>query len=391
MQVALLASRSFGCEITGLHLPSALADGELSEPLLRAFLEAFNRHGLVVLRGQQGLRPEHEAAIYRQLGRYWTNRADINAEPNEAGPGGFSEIGVIGQEEFDAQMKMGSKSHEYDNMEWHTDGPTAVGRIAVCQYLACYSSPSECPSGELRWPAQDGEDEREHVLRFPAGSTLFASGYDAYERSTEAEQQKMLALQARYSRGWGSLANSGGGSDSDEAEDDIVVERDSDDGFSSTAPVMDGSGTRRMQKPWYANDEDNAARFNCVLPLVLRHPQTGRHSVLCEPIAMVQLEPLAPGDGSDALSWDESHDLVSRAWRRATVPDRVLVWDWSPGDAIFWDSRCILHSRTPYMLYAPDESEESGGVGIRGERLMHNMRISVDLDEAGVLARSARL
>ena len=149
---------------------------------------------------------------------------------------------------------------------------------------------------------------------------------------------------------------------------------------------MDLSGTRRLRKPWYADDTANTKRFDCVLPLVLRHPQTGRHSVFCEPIAMVQLESTVPGDGSNALSWDESHDIVSRAWRRATVPERVLVWNWQPDDVILWDSRCIMHSRTPYKLYAPVEADAP-----RGVRVMHNMRIAVELDEAGVQSRRARM
>ena len=223
----------------------------------------------------------------------------------------------------------------------------------------------------------DGAEGEEHVLRFPAGSTLFASGYEAFELSDEAERQHMLALQARYSRGWGSLTNQAG-QDDDEHEDE-----ENGDG-----PLMDGSGTRRLQRPWYADDTGarNAERFDCVLPLVLRHPHTGRHSVFCEPIAMVQLEPELPGDGSNALSWDESHDIVSRAWRRATVPERVLVWDWRPNDVILWDSRCIMHSRTPYKLYAPAEADAP-----RGSRLMHNMRIAVELGEAGVQSAGAKL
>ena len=97
-------------------------------------------------------------------------------------------------------------------------------------------------------------------LQFAAGSTLFASGYDAYELAPETEQQVMLTLQARYSRGWGSLTNVAGQHDEEHDED-----RDGD------GPLMDLSGTRRLRKPWYANDTANAKRFDCVLPLVLRH------------------------------------------------------------------------------------------------------------------------
>ena len=33
------------------------------------------------------------------------------------------------------------------------------------------------------------------MLRFPAGATLFASGYDAYELAPQAEQRRMLGMQ----------------------------------------------------------------------------------------------------------------------------------------------------------------------------------------------------
>jgi hypothetical protein len=44
-----------------------------------------------------------------------------------------------------------------------------------------------------------------------------------------------------------------------------------------------------------------------------------------------------------------------------------------------WDPRCVLHSRTPYKLYAPAEAG-----AVRGARFMHNLRITVNVDEAGI-------
>ena len=145
MEVAPL-KKGFGCEITGLHLPSAVDEsGALSEAQFRLLVEAFSQHGLVVLRDQYGLQPQHEVAIYRQLGSFWTDRDDINAEERDLGPGGFSEIGVIGQEEFDHQMSLGDQSHEYDKIEWSVTAPRRAACSALCtaqpEALPCAGTP----------------------------------------------------------------------------------------------------------------------------------------------------------------------------------------------------------------------------------------------------------
>ena len=66
MRVELLR---VGCEVHGLHLPTAQPSEKEFVQLATALLQ----HGLVVLRGQEGLRPEHEVALYRRLGSIWTD------------------------------------------------------------------------------------------------------------------------------------------------------------------------------------------------------------------------------------------------------------------------------------------------------------------------------
>ena len=47
--------------------------------------------------------------------------------------------------------------------------------------------------------------------------------------------------------------------------------------------------------------------------------------MFCEPVALVQLEPMH-SDGSAALSWEESHSVVSRAWRRVLATGGHIIF-----------------------------------------------------------------
>jgi alpha-ketoglutarate-dependent taurine dioxygenase len=78
-------------------------------------------------------------------------------------------------------------------------------------------------------------------------------------------------------------------------------------------------------------------------PLVKVHPETGRKSLLIGRHAHNI-------PGMDAT---ESERLLQALIDFACQPPRVYHHDWSPGDAVLWDNRCLLHQATPWDMTQP--------------------------------------
>ncbi|HYX00900.1 MAG TPA: TauD/TfdA family dioxygenase [Reyranella sp.] len=78
-------------------------------------------------------------------------------------------------------------------------------------------------------------------------------------------------------------------------------------------------------------------------PLVKTHPETGRRSLLIGRHAHN-----IPG-----LSQAESDRLLQELVEFACQPPRIYHHDWTPGDAVLWDNRCLLHRATPWDMTQP--------------------------------------
>jgi alpha-ketoglutarate-dependent taurine dioxygenase len=78
-------------------------------------------------------------------------------------------------------------------------------------------------------------------------------------------------------------------------------------------------------------------------PLMKVHPETDRPSLLVGRHA--HAIPGLSAEASEALL----EDLVARACR----PPRIVRHRWSPGDAVLWDNRCLLHRGRPWDLGEP--------------------------------------
>ncbi len=78
-------------------------------------------------------------------------------------------------------------------------------------------------------------------------------------------------------------------------------------------------------------------------PLVKIHPETGRKSLLIGRHAYD-----IPG-----LSADESASLLQQLVNFACQPPRVYHHKWTPGDAVVWDNRCLLHRAMPWDMSKP--------------------------------------
>jgi alpha-ketoglutarate-dependent taurine dioxygenase len=89
-------------------------------------------------------------------------------------------------------------------------------------------------------------------------------------------------------------------------------------------------------------------------PLVKVHPETGRRALMIGRHAY----------GIPGLSAEESERLLDELMSFACQPPRVYHHRWSPGDAVVWDNRCLMHRARPWDMHEP--------------RVMYHARIAGD-------------
>ncbi len=68
--------------------------------------------------------------------------------------------------------------------------------------------------------------------------------------------------------------------------------------------------------------------------------------------------------GIPGLDPDESERLLEELVDFACQPPRIYHHAWSPGDAVVWDNRCLLHRGRPWDMTEP--------------RVMYHSRIAGD-------------
>ena len=78
-------------------------------------------------------------------------------------------------------------------------------------------------------------------------------------------------------------------------------------------------------------------------PLVKVHPDTGRSSLFIGRHAY----------GIPGLADTESEELLDELLTFACQPPRVIEHNWSAGDLVIWDNRCVLHRARPYDMTEP--------------------------------------
>ena len=78
-------------------------------------------------------------------------------------------------------------------------------------------------------------------------------------------------------------------------------------------------------------------------PLVKVHPETGRKSLVIGRHAH-NIPTMEPSESERFLQ-----GLVDSACR----PPRIYHHQWTPGDAVVWDNRCLLHRGTPWDMTEP--------------------------------------
>jgi alpha-ketoglutarate-dependent taurine dioxygenase len=368
-----LPGLSFGCRVSGVDLGPGMSEADFA-----VVSAAFEEYALVMLEEQHALTPADEVDLRSRLLRLWpqsqpqdgsgsgsdSDDEDGSAPPRPGKPDGFSELSIFGNGRVDGHFGIfdyvarPANWHEEKSLEWHLDGPSGRRGDCVLSYMSCWKAPTAAPWGHVSYEAADGSGAT-LSYDFAAGATLFADNRLAYELAPPEEKVLLRTLQARY---WGKSYARG---------------RDS-------YPLMSDSGLRVVHPPADLSELDMDVSWT--QPLVLDNPGTGKSSIWCETVMLARLEPM-DGCHGEALSWEDSQALIARVWGRAATQENILAVDWRPGQVIFWDNRSLLHSRTPTDYYStpldkskPDGSVEYTAEGPGMQRLMHNMRISVDVD-----------
>jgi alpha-ketoglutarate-dependent taurine dioxygenase len=78
-------------------------------------------------------------------------------------------------------------------------------------------------------------------------------------------------------------------------------------------------------------------------PIVKVHPETGRKSLVIGRHAH-NIPNMDPG---------ESEQLLQELVDFACQPPRIYHHNWTPGDAVVWDNRCLLHRGMPWDMNEP--------------------------------------
>jgi alpha-ketoglutarate-dependent taurine dioxygenase len=84
-------------------------------------------------------------------------------------------------------------------------------------------------------------------------------------------------------------------------------------------------------------------------PLVKIHPETGRRTLMIGRHAF----------GIPGLSEAESESLLDELLASACQPPRVHHHSWTPGDAVVWDNRSLMHRGCPWDMTLPRVMQHS--------------------------------
>jgi taurine dioxygenase len=309
---------SFGAEVSGVDLRPGFHTPED----MQAITDAWNKHHLLVFRGQQ-LAPPDEVALAKHFP--FDRRLDASELKPWVPPGreyqqlrhfngavpGAPELELKGLGELGGHLGMSGELYESNpDAEWHTDGTDQPEGAGPPVYTQMY-----CPEA----PPLTG------------GETMFASAFRAWELLPRALQRRARGLRMRMT------------------EEKLAMHTT---GRRATA-------TERPPRPGYDVHH----------PVCRRHPQTGELALCVAPLFTFHL--FWPGtvqtahrwEEQQALSPEESHQLIDELLRRGTAPEHVYTARWEQGMLVCWDNRACLHSPT-------------ASARVTGRRLVHRVRMN---------------
>ncbi|KAK3332930.1 TfdA family taurine catabolism dioxygenase TauD [Cercophora scortea] len=265
-----------------------------SDELLRELAITVSRRGVVIFRAQDGITTEHQKELARRLGKLSGGPAtsDLHIHPvnnSRQNPGVDDYISMVG----DKQVKNyggigGALSNNADGkrqssrQEWHTD---IQWERVPCDYSVL----------------------RMEVIPPTGGDTMYASGYEIYDRISAPYQKFLESLSVTCSQ----------------------VK------YVEAAKKL---GIELFEGPRGA-PENTGIDLAAVHPLVRTNPVTGWKSIFGAGIHIEKINGLSPAE-SDHLKdvflrlIVENHDLQARC-----------KWQ-NPNDVAIWDNRSVFHAAT---------------------------------------------
>jgi alpha-ketoglutarate-dependent 2,4-dichlorophenoxyacetate dioxygenase len=131
--------------------------------------------------------------------------------------------------------------------------------------------------------------------------------------------------------------------------------------------VHDFAWSRDQVRPGFFTDRERAEYPPVRHPLVRANPVNGRKSLFLGAHA------------SHVEGWplQEGRALIETLLAHVTQPQFCYRHEWTEGDLVIWDNRCVLHRATPYDT-------------TRYRRLMQRTTVSGDPADPAVLAAGAR-
>jgi alpha-ketoglutarate-dependent 2,4-dichlorophenoxyacetate dioxygenase len=130
--------------------------------------------------------------------------------------------------------------------------------------------------------------------------------------------------------------------------------------------VHDFAWSRDRVRPGFFTDQERAAYPPVRHPLVRTNPVNGRRSLFLG----------AHASHIEGLPIDEGRALLTTLLDHVTQPQFCYRHEWTEGDLVIWDNRCVLHCATPYDT-------------TRYKRLMQRTTISGDPADPPVLPAGA--
>jgi alpha-ketoglutarate-dependent 2,4-dichlorophenoxyacetate dioxygenase len=131
--------------------------------------------------------------------------------------------------------------------------------------------------------------------------------------------------------------------------------------------IHDFAWSRDQVRPGFFTDQERAAYPPVRHPLVRTNPVNGRRSLFLG----------AHASHIEGLPIDEGRALLMTLLDHVTQPQFCYRHEWTEGDLVIWDNRCVLHRATPYDT-------------TRYKRLMQRTTVSGDPADPAVLPVEAR-
>ncbi|KPM43277.1 hypothetical protein AK830_g3252 [Neonectria ditissima] len=280
-----------------------------ADELIRDLAITISQRGVVFFRAQDNLTNDLQKKLILRLGeltgRPSTSTLHIHPLLNSERDLGGEDLEV---------STISSKQHTKFYRKTNEDGVVVTKRDAEIWHSDIAFEPSPADYTSLR------------LVELPetGGDTLWASGYDVYDRLSPAYQKFLESLTATFSQ-------------------------------PNFARVAESQGFKLYEKPRGAPD-NIGAELKAVHPVVRTNPVTGWKSVF----------PIGAHVGHiNGVTKDESSNLL--AWFYEMVKDHTiqvrLRWQ-NPNDFAIWDNRSVFHSATfDYEGYGDRFGNRVVGIG----------------------------